>query len=83
MEYHHLGWLEGLVAPYLVLLVYLYLVSLDRLDLASMVCSLGHLAQLVYLAWLDLSDHLDTSLLELMGILDRQILAPSFQVVCR
>ena len=63
MGYLHLGLLEGLVVPYLVLLVYQCLVYLDRLDLVSMVCSLGHLAQLGYLAWLDLSDHSDTSLL--------------------
>ena len=77
-----LGLLEDLESPHLVLPVYLvHLVSLDSLDLVSMVCSLGHLEQLVYLAWLDRLDHSDTSLLEYLGISDRQILAPSFQVV--
>ena len=80
----HLGLLEGLEAPYLVLLV--DLVCLDLLDLASMVCSLVRLEQLVYLVYLDLLDHLDTSLLVLMGSLDHLVslvLEPSFQVVCR
>ena len=80
----HLGLLEGLEAPYLVLLV--DLVCLDLLDLASMVCSLVRLEQLVYLVYLDLLDHLDTSLLVLMGSLDHLVslvLEPSFQVVCK
>ena len=80
----HLGLLEDLEAPYLVLLV--DLVCLDLLDLASMVCSLGQLEQLVYLVLLDPSDHLDTSLLVLMGSLDRLeslVLEPSCQAVCK
>ena len=63
-----------------------HLVSLDRLDLASMVCSLVHLEQLVYLVWLDLLDHLDTSLLVFVGSLDRLeslVLEPIFQVGCK
>ena len=80
----HLGLLEGLEAPYLVLLV--DLVSLDRLDLEDVVHNLVHLEQLVDLVSLDPLDHLDTSLLVLMGSLDRLVslvLEPSFQVVCK
>ena len=77
----HLGLLEGLEVPYLVLLV--DLVCLDLLDLASMVYSLEHLELLVFLVSLDLLDHLDISHLVLMGSLDHQILAPSYLVVCK
>ena len=77
----HLGLLEGLVAPYLVLLV--DLVCLDLLDLASMVCSLVRLERLVYLVYLDLLDHLDISHLVLMGISDHQISEPNCQAVCK
>ena len=81
MVCRHLGLLEGLEAPYLVLLV--DLVCLDLLDLASMVCSLVRLVQLVYLVCLDLLDHLDISHLVLMGISDHQISEPSYQAVCK
>ena len=66
---------------FLILLV--DLVSLDLLDLASMVCSLRHSEQLADLVLSDRSDHLDTSLLEFLGISDHQILELSFQVVCK